>query len=127
MIVFVAGSGLREVCGDQEALGLTFIREVRSAPLYRLYSIDDRYAALVEVGQGGVSVEGELCELAEDRAAALLAEEPAGVGQGEIALDGGGSAPGPVATPETLPPGARDISIHGGFAAYLRSRGASRS
>lgn len=121
MIVFVAGSGLRDVCGDQAALGLTFIRAARTAPRYRLYSIDDRFAALVEVDDGGVSVSGELCDLADDRAAVLLRDEPAGVEQRQVVLEGGETALGPVATTDMLPHGARDISSHRGFAAYLRS------
>ena len=120
MIVFVAGSGLRAVAGDQAALGLTFIREERTAPIYRLYVVADRFAALVEVETNGISVPGELCDLADERAAALLANEPPGVAQGPVKLLSGGTAPGPVSTIETLPPGSRDISSYGGFASYRR-------
>jgi len=120
MIVFVAGSGLREVAGDQASLGLTFIREERTAPFYRLYVVAGRFAALVEVDANGISVPGELCDLAEDRAAALLASEPPGVKQGPVKLISGGTQPGPIATIATLPPGSRDISAYGGFASYWR-------
>lgn len=120
MIVFVAGSGLREVAGDQAALGLTFIREERTAPIYRLYLVNGRFAALVEVAANGISVAGELCDLSDERAAALLATEPHGVRQAPIKLISGETAPGPVSTPEMLPPGSRDISAYGGFANYWR-------
>jgi hypothetical protein len=121
MIIFVTGSGLREVAGDQDALGLTFIREERTAPIYRLYVVAGRFAALVEVEADGISVPGELCDLDDGRAGALLANEPPGVKQGPVKLISGGSAPGPIATIETLPTGSRDISSYGGFARYWRS------
>jgi hypothetical protein len=125
MIVFVAGSGLREVCGDQSLLGLTFLRETRTAPIYRLYAIDGRFAALVEIGTGGNSVAGELCELADERAAMALAMEPAGLTQQLVTLENGEVALGPVATHATLAAGAVDISSYGGFAAYFRDRRAA--
>lgn len=126
MIVFVAGSGLRAVIGDQEAAGLRFIREARTAPLYKLYVVQDRFAALVEVGEGGIAIPGELCDLDDTRAAVLLASEPPGVHQTPVSLDDGTTAPGPVATLKGLPPGSRDISGHGGFAAYWQSTASIR-
>lgn len=121
MIVFVAGSGLREVVGDQVAIGLTFIREARTLPVYRLYVVESRFAALVEVETGGISVAGELCDLSDERAAALLATEPPGVKQAPVKLLDGGTVPGPVSTVATLPADSRDISTYGGFAPYWRS------
>lgn len=107
MIVFVAGSGLRAVIGGQEAAGLRFIREVRTVPSYRLHVVQGRFAALVEVAEGGIAVQGELCELDDQRLEAILANEPPGVGQLPVKLEDGTTAPGPVSTSETLPPEAR--------------------
>lgn len=55
MPMLAIGSALREVCGDQGALGLHFVEEARTAPRYRLFALDDRYAALVESRDDGIS------------------------------------------------------------------------
>ena len=68
MIVLVIGSALRSMGFDQAAAGLTFIEEARTAPRYRLYSLEERWAALVPVEEGGVSVAGELVEGGHDTA-----------------------------------------------------------
>lgn len=119
MILFVVGSALREVCGDQAALGITFIREARTAPIYRLYQIDGRFAALVEIGEGGISVPGEVCSIVDADADELLKGEPAGVTSMPVMLSDGTTAFGPISTLETLPQGATDISSYGGFAAFF--------
>jgi hypothetical protein len=122
MIVFVAGSGLSAVVGDQGAVGLRFIRPARTASVYRLYVVQDQFAALVEVEEGGICVLGELCDLDDARATELLANEPPGVHQRAVKLDDGTTALGPVSTFDFLPLGSRDISAFGGFAAYWASR-----
>lgn len=119
MILFVVGSALRQVCGDQAALGITFVREARTAPIYRLYEIAGRFAALVEVGEGGISIPGEVCSIVDADADELLKGEPAGVSSMPVALSDGTTALGPVSTLETLPQGATDISSYGGFAAFF--------
>jgi gamma-glutamylcyclotransferase (GGCT)/AIG2-like uncharacterized protein YtfP len=118
----VIGSALREVCGDQAALGLTFIEEARTAPRYRLYSLDDRFAALIEDERAGISVPGELVEVDEGRLEELLASEPPGVGQAAVELDDGRVVSAAFADPSLLPADARDITGFGGFAAYLSAR-----
>lgn len=125
MIVFVAGSGLSGIIGDQTAAGLRFIRPARTAPAYRLYVVQGQFAALVEVGGGGISVLGELCDLDDVKAAELLANEPPGVHQRDVKLEDGTTVPGPVSTLDLLPRDSVDISTFGGFAAYWASRNTS--
>lgn len=122
MLLFVVGSALRDVCGDQATLHLTFIRDARTAPIYRLYEIEGRYATLVEIGTGGISVRGEVCLVADEHAEDLLKDEPAGVMSMPVRLDDGTTAFGPVSTMQSLPKGATDISSYGGFAAFFRER-----
>jgi gamma-glutamylaminecyclotransferase len=121
MLVLVIGSALREVCGDQAALGLEFVAEARTAPRYRLYSLEDRWAALVPVDEGGISVPGELVELPEQRWAEILATEPPGITPGPVELDDGRMVTAALGDPGYLEEHGRDITAHGGFAAYLRS------
>ena len=122
MIVFVIGSGLREICGDQAILGLSFIREARTAPIYRLYEIEERFAALVQVAEGGISVPGEICSIADDNVEEFLQEEPEGLQLQPVMLDDKTTALGSVSTLETLPRRSSDISRYGSFAAFYSER-----
>ena len=122
MLILVVGSALREVCGDQAALGLTFLEEVSTAPRYRLYALDDRFAALVEVADGGISVPGELAELPDQLLAEILASEPPGVTQGPVELADGRVVSCAFGDLAVIADGARDITAWGGFAAYWRAQ-----
>jgi hypothetical protein len=122
--LFVIGSGLREVCGDQQALGPTFVAEARTAPRYRLYSFSDAYAALVEDGEAGVSVGGELVDVPDARLAELLASEPPGIIQAPVELADGTIVSSAFAQPDALDRGdVVEITAHGDFASYLSSIG----
>ena len=46
-----------ELNGNLLAAGATFVRETRTAPVYRLWSINDRHPAMVRVASGGVAAE----------------------------------------------------------------------
>ncbi len=121
MKLLVIGSGLREICGDQSALGLTFLEAVCTAPRYRLYSIDDAYAVIVEDLQSGAAVAGELVEVADDRFAELAAAEPPGVVQAPVELEDGRVVSAACAEPDALTGQVKEITAYGGFAAYRRA------
>jgi hypothetical protein len=123
MEMLVIGSALREVCGDQAALGLQFLQEARTAPRYRLFALDDRFAALVETDEGGISVPGELVELDDERWPALLATEPEGIDPGPVELDDGRTVTAALGDPGILGRDGVEITEHGGFVAYLKSVG----
>jgi hypothetical protein len=123
MILLVIGSALREVCGDQAALGLRFLEEARTAPRYRLFSLDDRHAALIETAEGGISVPGELVEIADERWPELLASEPEGIVPGPIELEDGRSSTAALGDADFFVDHGVEITAFGGFAAYLRSIG----
>lgn len=122
MMIFVIGSALRQICGDQSKFGLTFVRSAVTAPQYRLFTIEDRFAALVAVSEGGMAISGEVCELSDDTNKVLLTTEPAGVEQKMIELADGILIASAVSTPSTLPAGAVDISDFGSFSAFIQSR-----
>jgi len=123
MELLVIGSALREVCGDQAALGLRFVEEARTAPRYRLFALDDRYAALVETDAGGISVPGELVELDDARWPELLATEPEGIDPGPVELDDGRAVTAALGDERFLTEHGVEITEHGGFADYLRAVG----
>ena len=120
MKLLVIGSALRELCGDQAALGLEFVEEARTAAKYRLYSIDDTYAALVEDARDGAAIAGELVEVADERLAELLAGEPPGVAQAPVELEDGRVVSAACARAGALTGDVKEITAYGGFAAYRR-------
>lgn len=122
MIVFVIGSGLREVCGDQATLGLSFIREARTAPIYRLYEIEERFAALLQVAEGGISVPGEICSIDVENVEEFLQGEPEGLQLMPVMLDDKTTVLGSVSTLETLPQRSSDISGYGSFETFYSER-----
>ncbi len=58
--LFVNGGLMRGFALHGNLDGATFLSEERTAPIYRLYSIGDAHPGMFEVGEGGVSVKGEL-------------------------------------------------------------------
>jgi hypothetical protein len=121
--LLVIGSALREVCGDQAALGLRFVEEARTAPRYRLFALADRYAALVPAEDGGISVPGELVELDDERWPEILATEPEGIDPGPVELEDGSVVTAALGDEAYLSEHGVEITEHGGFAAYLRAAG----
>jgi hypothetical protein len=122
------GSALRAICGDQAALGLTFVEEAWTAPKYRLYSVDGTHAALVEDEADGVSVRGEIVDVDDGRWEEILASEPPGITQAPVELEDGRVVSGAVGDLAQLAGRARDISAFGDFTAYVEAeRGRERS
>ncbi len=121
MIVLVIGSALRSLGVDQEAMGLTFLEEASTAPKYRLYSLDEQWAALVPVDSGGVSVAGELVEVSDQRWPEIVASEPPGIVTGPIELADGREVTAALGDPDHMEGHAVEITEHGSFAAYLAS------
>ena len=125
MLILVIGSALREVCGDPAALGLTFVGETMTAPRYRLYALEGRYAGLVDVGEeagaGGISVPGELAELPDALFETIQASEPAGVSQAGALLADGRIVSCARIDLDVVGAAALDITVWGGFVPYWRS------
>jgi hypothetical protein len=121
MRILAIGSALRAICPDQASLGLTFVEEAWTAPKYRLYSIGDTHAALVEDPDGGVSVRGEIVEVDDGRWDEILASEPPGVTQAPIELSDGRTVMAATGDPALMAEDARDISSYGDFAVYVES------
>ncbi len=119
MLVLVIGSALRSRGVDQEALGLTFVEETRTAPKYRLYSLEERWAALVEDAELGVSVAGELVAVDEARWPELVATEPPGITPGPVELADGRTVTAALGDARHVEAHGVEITEFGGFAAYL--------
>ena len=100
-----------------------FVREARTAPRYRLYSIGDVHPGMLpaDADAGGVSVAGELYRLDLEHLEQLVADEPPGLGVGVVELDDGRRTLGVFWAALELPDAAADISEFGGWRAYRAS------
>jgi hypothetical protein len=107
-------------------LGATFVREDRTEPAYRLYSINDIHPAMVRVpanATNGVSVAVEIWSVPADGVATLLGKEPPGLSIGKAKLQNGSIVLGVIAEP-ALVVGMKDISnYNGSFRDYIARTG----
>jgi hypothetical protein len=107
-------------------LGATFVREDRTEPAYRLYSINDIHPAMVRVPANattGVSVAVEIWSVPADGVATLLEKEPPGLSIGKAKLQNGTIVLGVIAEP-ALVVGMKDISSYkGSFRDYIARTG----
>ena len=118
-VLFVNGTLMRGLKLNWNLRGADFLGEVRTAPRYRLYSIDDVHPGMFEVASGGVSVKGELYRLPPDVWARVEAGEPPNLYRGSIELEDGRVVDG-ILYPRALAEGRhRDISGFGDWRAYM--------
>ena len=103
------------------AAGAQFVREDRTIPAYRLFSIGDRHPGMVRVANGGVSVAVEVWSVPAQGLGSILLKEPAGLCIGKVSLISGEETLGVLAEP-ILCEGHRDISEFGGWREYCAGR-----
>ena len=108
--------------------GATFVRETRTAPIYRLWSIDDRHPAMIRVAEGGAdaavggaAIALEVWSVPPEGLASILLKEPPGLCIGKIRLEDGTETLGVLGEP-ALCEGQREITRYGGWRAYVASR-----
>jgi gamma-glutamylcyclotransferase (GGCT)/AIG2-like uncharacterized protein YtfP len=101
--------------------GATFVREARTAPVYRLWSIGDRHPAMIRVAQGGAAIGLEVWSVPPEGLASILLEEPPGLCIGKVELEDGGQTLGVLGEP-LLCEGMREITRYGGWRAYVAAR-----
>ena len=87
--LFVNGTLMRGFELHENLEGAGLLGEVETAPIYRLYSIDDRHPGMFEVSEGGVSVKGELYPVSDEVWRQVEALEPPNLYRGEISLADG--------------------------------------
>ncbi|BDE07755.1 hypothetical protein WPS_30310 [Vulcanimicrobium alpinum] len=119
MLFFICGSALRGQ-PDHANLGTArFVREAKTAPIYRLHSVNDQHPGIYEVADGGVAIAGEIYEMTDAQHAHLIATEPPDLYEAPIRLDDGTSVSAMIYPRELIEArGFRDISEYGGWAAY---------
>jgi gamma-glutamylaminecyclotransferase len=123
MQFFICGSALRGQPDHGNLTGATFVREAKTAPKYRLHSVEDQHPGIYEVPSGGIAIAGEVYEMTGAQHAHLIATEPPNLYEAPVELDDGSHVsamiyPRALIEERNYP----DISKHGGWAAYKASR-----
>lgn len=121
--VFICGSALRGQPDHQNLQSAQFIREAKTRPIYRLHAAADGWhPAIYKIGEGGISIPGEVYELSAEQYEYLLSTEPPNMYPDEVVLEDGEVVIAilyPLALIEQY--NWPDISHHGGWAAYKAS------
>ncbi|HEY7648115.1 MAG TPA: gamma-glutamylcyclotransferase [Methylomirabilota bacterium] len=124
--LFVNGTLMRGLALHANLAGAEFLGEAWTAPVYRLYSIDDRHPGMFEVSEGGVSVAGELYQVPDEVWRRVEAGEPPNLYRGRVKLADGREVWG-ILYPRELAEGRhRDISRHRDWRAYWAERRAEK-
>ena len=108
------------LCPNLLNVGATFERETRTEAAYRLWSIDDRYPAMIKVREGGVAVAIEVWHVPLAGLGIVLSQEPPGLAIGKVRLEDGEDVLGVIGEPLTVE-GKREITQYGGWRAYRAS------
>ncbi|MEP0909425.1 glutamyl-tRNA amidotransferase [Leptolyngbya sp. GB1-A1] len=99
-------------------VGATFVQETETAPIYRLWSIDDRHPAMMRVAEGGRAIALEIWAVPPAGLANVLMQEPAGLAIGKVLLNNGETVLGVLGEP-FLCEDQREITQWGGWRAYI--------
>jgi len=123
MLLAVNGTLMRGLALNDNlvAAGARFVRETRTAPVYRLWSIGDRHPAMLRVATGGAAIAVEVWDVPAAGIADVLLEEPPGLCIGKVTLADGSESLG-VLGETALCDGQREITEYGGWRAYLAAR-----
>ena len=97
--------------------GARFVEERRTAPVYRMWSIGDRYPGMLRVADGGAAIELEIWEVDARGLTAILEGEPPGLTIGRVTLDDDTDVFGVLAEPY-LVEGQVEITAHRGWRNY---------
>jgi len=117
MFLAVNGSLMRGFELNQNMLdaGAVFVREDRTAPFYRLWSINDRYPGMVRTREGNAeAIALEIWDINEVGLMRVLEQEPSGLALGRVLLEAGDDVLGILAEPYIVE-GMLEITSYGGF------------
>jgi gamma-glutamylcyclotransferase (GGCT)/AIG2-like uncharacterized protein YtfP len=117
--LFVNGTLMRGLALQHNLDGAEFVGAFHTAPVYRLYSIDDVHPGMFEVETGGISVAGEIYRMSDDILARVEGGEPSHLYRGPVKLSDGRIVDG-ILYPRELAEGHyKDISEFGDWRAYM--------
>ncbi len=120
--IFFNGTVMRGQPDHANLKDARFLMEAQTAPIYALYSIHDRHPGMFEIGEGGISVPGEVYEVSEETWLHIEATEPENLYRGTVTLADGSQIYGMLYPRELAEGKQRNISEFGGWLKYLASR-----
>ncbi|CAD5369779.1 Allophanate hydrolase [Rubrivivax sp. A210] len=115
--------------GQLRERGATLLQATTTAPAYRLYALPGTTPpkpGLLRVAEGGSAIAVEVWAVPQAAMGSFLALVPAPLGLGSLELADGRSVHGFLCEPHALA-GARDITAHGGWRAYLATLAAPKT
>lgn len=123
LLLAVNGTLMRglELENNLKEVGAFFIKESKTEKAYRLFSINDKYPAMIRVDNGGNTVDVELYAISEEGIKQVLAKEPPGLTIKEITLIDGVSVLGVVGEDDIIK-GQKEITSYGGWRNYIAKR-----
>lgn len=122
VLLAVNGTLMRglELNGNLLAVGAEFVEETTTEPAYGLWSVDDRYPAMLRVPSGGAAITVEVWAVPLAGLARILLQEPPGLCIGKIRLINGQEVLGVLGEPLTCD-GKPNITQWGGWRAYCEA------
>jgi hypothetical protein len=123
MLFAVNGTLMRgfELNGNMHDARATFVRQAKTAPVYRCWSIDDGYLGMVRVHHKGAAISVELWDVDASGLVQILEKEPLGLSIGKILLGDGSEVFGVLAEPYAIV-GKTEITHFGGWREYMESK-----
>ena len=124
--LFVVGAHLSGMALNHEltAAGDVLLGPAHTAPHYRLYALEGTRPpkpGLVRNPDKGASIAGEIWALSPAAFGGFVADIPAPLGIGKVALEGGKMVSGFLCEAHAVE-GAADITAYGGWRSYIESR-----
>lgn len=128
ILLAVNGTLMRglELNDNLKTLGATFVREAKTQPCYRLWSIEDRYPAMQRVQERGSAIALEIWRIPSANLGTLLLKEPPGLCLGKVQLATGETVIGVLGEGICSHYGT-EITGWGGWRAYLNGKQSSQS
>jgi hypothetical protein len=102
-------------------VGAEFIREDKTDPHYRIWSVEDIHPAMYRVTEGGTSVALEVWDVPDAGLISVLLNEPPGLSIGNVHLADGSTLLGVLGEPYRCE-GMVEITEFGGWRAYTESK-----
>lgn len=122
VILAVNGTLMRglELENNLKEVNARFLKESQTERAYRLFSIDDKYPAMIK-GEGGTVIEVELYELDFQALEIILSKEPPGLTIEKIKLIDNSEVYGVVGLPLIIQ-NQKEITSFGGWRNYIKNR-----
>lgn len=119
LLLAVNGTLMRglELNDNLQQANAVFVKETETAPIYRLWSIEDRYPAMQRVLAGGQAIAVEVWAVPAAGICEILQQEPPGLCIGKVTLANGEVVLGVLAEAVACE-GRLEITEWGGWRAY---------